>query len=89
VLFTLGGGLFTRDSRSLLQAGFIGSGAGLVVGGIIASRMSPAEDKVATRTMSGGTGLPSVWFLGLSSAPLLSSDGRSRGVAVVAHFEND
>jgi hypothetical protein len=89
VIFTLGGGLFTRDSRALLKAGFIGSGLGLVVGGLLAARMGPGEDEASPRAVSGGTALPSVWFRGLSSAPLFGPDGRSRGVAVVASFEND
>jgi hypothetical protein len=91
VLFTLGGGLFTRESRPLLQASFIGTSAGLLVGGIIASRFGPEPENTASaaRTLSGGTAGPSVWFRGLSSAPLFGPDGRSRGVAVVASFEND
>ncbi|HEX8698439.1 MAG TPA: HEAT repeat domain-containing protein [Myxococcaceae bacterium] len=90
VLFTLGGGLFTRESRPLLQASFIGTGVGLLVGGIIASRINPEPDtQVSARRLSGGTAGPSVSFRGLSSAPLFSPDGRSRGVAVVASFEND
>jgi len=90
VLFTLGGGLVTRESRPLLQASFIGTSAGLLVGGIIASRFGPEpETAVSARTLGGGTAGPSVWFRGLSSAPLFGPDGRSRGVAVVASFEND
>ncbi len=90
VIFTLGGGLFTRESRPLLQASFIGTSAGLIVGGIIASRINLEPDpQSSARTLSGGSAGPSVWFRGLSSAPLFGPDGRSRGVAVVASFEND
>jgi hypothetical protein len=91
VLFTLGAGLFTRDSRSLLKAGFVGTGAGLVAGGLFAARTRPQEDKASAEpgASGGSAGLPSVWFRGLSTAPLFTADGRSRGMAVVASFEND
>jgi hypothetical protein len=91
VLFTLGAGLFTRESGDLLKAGFVGTSVGLLAGGLFAARSSPAEDKASPGavTSSGGTGLPSVWFRGLSTAPLFTADGRSRGMAVVASFEND
>jgi len=89
VLFTLGGGLFTRESRPLLQASFIGTGVGLVVGGIVASRFGPSPDSPSAPTLDGGSSGPSIWFRGLSSAPLFGPDGRSRGVAVVASFVND
>lgn len=91
VLFTLGAGLFTRDSQSLLKAGFVGTSVGLLAGGLFAAQASPEEDKApqGAVTSSASTRLPSVWFRGLSTAPLFTADGRSRGMAVVASFEND
>ena len=91
VLLTLGAGLFTRDSGSLLKASFIGTSAGLLAGGLFAARMKPEEDKASSGavTSSGSAALPNVWFRGLSTAPLFTADGRSRGMAVVASFEND
>ncbi len=92
VLFTLGAGLFTRDSRDLLRAGFVGTSVGLLAGGLFASQSSPVEDKATSGAVSssgGSAGIPSVSFRGLSTAPLFTADGRSRGMAVVASFEND
>jgi hypothetical protein len=91
VLFTLGAGLFTRDSRDLLKAGFVGTSVGLLAGGLFAAQSSPGEDKASpvAGTSGGSAGIPSVSFLGLSTAPLFTADGRSRGMAVVASFEND
>jgi hypothetical protein len=92
VLFTLGAGLFTRDSRDLLRAGFAGTSVGLLAGGLFASQSRPVEDKAPSGAVSssgGSAGIPSVSFRGLSTAPLFTADGRSRGMAVVASFEND
>lgn len=91
VLFTLGAGLLTRDSRSLLQAGFVGTGAGLLAGGLFAARARPEADKAPEEAAAprASAAFPSVWFRGLSTAPLLTADGRSRGMAVVASFENE
>lgn len=89
----LGASLFTQQAEVLIAANLFGAVAGLGIGAFVAARLPESIDPGKQSGGGGGgfgtfPGLP-IRFQNISPAPMLDSDGRMGGGALVASFEND